>query len=81
MYIAVGYQLDHSTGGLPVMNKLIPFLKSRPALIYLVLFLLMIGPALLLFPAAESDSQTGMIVFSGLVILANLAAVFPLKTM
>jgi len=62
------------------MNKINHFLKSHPAFIYLGIFLLMTVPALLLFPAAESNSQAGMIIFSGLVILANLAAVFPLKT-
>jgi len=40
----------------------------------------MIIPALLLFPAAEGENQIGMIIFLGLVILANLAAIFPLKS-
>jgi len=59
------------------MNKITAFLRSNPALYYLVVFLLMIIPALLLFPAAEGENQIGLIVFLGLVILANLAAVFP----
>ena len=62
------------------MNKIIRFLRSHPALNYLVIFLLMIVSALLLFLAAESGWQTGMFVFLGLVILANLAAVFPLNS-
>ena len=59
------------------MNKIISYLKSHPALLYLAVFLLMIIPAILLFPAAEGENQIGLIVFLGLVILANLAAVFP----
>jgi NADH:ubiquinone oxidoreductase subunit 3 (subunit A) len=62
------------------MKKIMPFLKSRPALYYLILFLVMIVPALLLFPAAEGDNQLGMITFLGLVILANLTAVFPFNS-
>jgi len=41
---------------------------------------LMIIPALLLFPAAEGENQIGLIVFLGLVILANLAAVIPFNS-
>ena len=59
------------------MNKITAFLRSNPALYYLAVFLLMIIPALLLFPAAEAENQVGMIIFLGIVILANLAAVFP----
>ena len=62
------------------MNKIILSLRSYPALCYLVVFLLMIIPALLLFPAAEGENQIGMIIFLGLVILANLAAIFPYKS-
>jgi preprotein translocase subunit SecY len=58
------------------MNKIISFLKSSPALFYLVIFLLLIMPALLLFPAAEVDSQVGMGTLLSLVILANLASIF-----
>ena len=59
------------------MNKIIHSLKSHPALYYLVVFLLMIIPALLLFPSAKGENQVGMIIFLGLVILANLTAIFP----
>ena len=62
------------------MNKIIQSLRSLPALYYLVVFLLMIIPALLLFFAAEGESQGGMIIFLGFVILANLAAVFPSRS-
>jgi len=62
------------------MKKISTFLKSQPALYYLVVFLLMIIPALLLFPAAEGDNQLGLIIFLGLVVLANLAAVFPVNS-
>ena len=77
MYSAADDKSDHSSGGLPVMNKTTTFLKSHPSLYYLVVFLFMIIPALLLFPAVEGENQIGLIVFLGLVILANLAAVFP----
>ena len=62
------------------MNKISTFLKSQPVLYYLIVFLLMIIPALLLFPAAEGENKIGSIVFLGLVILANLAAVFPFNS-
>ena len=62
------------------MNKIILPLKSHPALYYLVVFLLMIIPALLLFPTAEGENQVGTIIFLGFVILANLAAIFPCKS-
>ncbi len=62
------------------MNKITAFLRSNPALYYLVVFLLMIIPALLLFLAAEGENQIGLIVSLGLVILANLAAVFPFNS-
>ncbi len=58
------------------MKKITTFLKSNPALFYLVVFLVMIVPALLLFPAAEGDSQAGIGILLGLVILANLASIF-----
>jgi hypothetical protein len=58
------------------MKKITLILKSNPALLYLAIFLLLIVPALLLFPAAESDSQVGMEMLLSLVILANLASVF-----
>lgn len=56
------------------MKKIIPLLKNQPALKYLVIFLLMIVPSLLLFTAAESESQIGLSIFLGIVILANLFA-------
>ena len=62
------------------MKMISTFLKSQPALYSLVVFLLMIIPALLLFPAAEGDNQLGLIIFLGLVVLANLAAVFPVNS-
>jgi len=62
------------------MKKIIASLKSHPALNYLVVFLLMIIPALLSFSAAEGNNQVGMIIFLGLVILANLAAIFPFNS-
>jgi len=57
------------------MNKITTFRNSRPALYYLMIFLLLIVPALLLFPAAVEESKIGMVIFLGIIILANLAAV------
>jgi hypothetical protein len=57
------------------MNKFFPWLNKRPKLFYLILFLLMIIPGLILFPAAQGDSGIGMAFLLGLVILANVAAV------
>ena len=62
------------------MNKITAFLKSHPVLYYLVVFLLMIIPALLLFLAAEGENQIGMIIFLGVVIMTNLAAVIPFNS-
>lgn len=59
------------------MKKIIMFLKSSPALYFLVIFLLMIISALLLFSAAEGENHPGMVILLGFVIIANLAAVFP----
>ena len=56
------------------------FIRNNPALYSLVLFLMMIGPALLLFPAAQSEGKAGTFIFLGLVILSNLAAAFPIKS-
>ena len=58
------------------MKKIKTFLRSNPALFYLAVFLLMIIPALVLFPAAEGDSQAGIGILLGLVILANTASTF-----
>jgi len=55
------------------MNKFVPWLNKRSKLFYLILFLLMIIPGLILFPAAQGDSEIGMAFFLGLVILANVA--------
>ena len=57
------------------MKKYFPWVNKRSKLIYLTLFLLMIIPGLILFPAAQGDSGIGMAFFLSLVILANVAAV------
>ena len=57
------------------MNKHFPWLNKRSKLFYLALFLFMIVPGLVLFPAAQLDSGIGMAIFLGFVILANFAAV------
>lgn len=58
------------------MNKLILYLKNNPPLYYLIVFLLMIVPALLLFMAAGRDSEAGMLILLGLVVLVNLSNIF-----
>ncbi len=62
------------------MKKITHFLKTRPGLYNLIVFLLMIIPAVLLFQAAKWNDQNGMIFLLGLVILANLFAVFPFNS-
>ncbi|MCJ7733376.1 MAG: hypothetical protein MUP11_02410 [Anaerolineales bacterium] len=57
------------------MNNLIKNLKSNPALLYLVIFLLMILSGILLYPIAAGDNQIGMAVFLGLIVLGNILAV------
>ena len=59
------------------MNRILQNLRSHPARFYLVLFILLIIPALILYPLAESDSQVGMGFFLALIILANGAALLP----
>jgi NADH:ubiquinone oxidoreductase subunit 3 (subunit A) len=58
------------------MNRIIQSIRSHPARFYLVLFILLIIPALVLYPLAESGSQIGMALFLALIILANAAALF-----
>jgi len=62
------------------MKKIKAFLKSHPALYYLLVFLLMIVPALLLFQTAKGENRIGTVIFLGIVIIANLAAVFHYKS-
>jgi hypothetical protein len=62
------------------MKKIKAFLKSHPALNYLLVFLLMIVPALLLFQTTKGENRIGTVIFLGIVIIANLAAVFPFKS-
>jgi hypothetical protein len=56
------------------MKDIIKIIRSYPVRVYLVLFLLLIIPALALYPLAESGSQVGMMLFLVLIILANVAA-------
>jgi hypothetical protein len=58
------------------MNKLIQNIRSHPARFYLVLFLLMILPAIILYSLAMSGSLVGMGFFLALIIAANIAALF-----
>jgi len=59
----------------PRMKKLFPAIRSRPYLFYLILFLLMILPGIILFFAAQSGSSIIIAIFLSLVVLANAAAV------
>ena len=59
------------------MKRILQNLRSHPARFYLVLFILLIIPALLLYPLAESGSQVGMGLFLFLIVLANGAALLP----
>ena len=57
------------------MKKLFPLLLERPAVFYLILFHLMIFPAIILFFAAQAGSAAFMALLLGLVILANMAVI------
>ncbi len=58
------------------MNRIIQSIRSRPARFFLVLFLLLILPALILYPMAESGSQVGMGFALALIVLANIMVLF-----
>jgi len=58
------------------MNRIIKTIRSRPARFFLVLFLLLILPALILYPMAESGSQIGMAFALALIVLANILVLF-----
>jgi len=58
------------------MKRIIQWVQSHSSGFYLVLFILLIVPALVLFPLAESGSSVGMVLFLALIILANAAALF-----
>ncbi|HDD55657.1 MAG TPA: hypothetical protein ENG59_05405 [Chloroflexi bacterium] len=58
------------------MKRIIQWVRSHSSGFYLVLFILLIVPALVLFPLAESGSSVGMALFLALIILANAAALF-----
>jgi hypothetical protein len=57
------------------MKKFTQRLRSHPARTYLALFLLMILPALGLFPLARSGNQIGIGFFLVLIILANIGTI------
>jgi hypothetical protein len=58
------------------MKKLSQQIRAHPARTYLALFLLMILPAVVLYPLGRSGNQVGMGVFLALIILANIATTF-----
>ena len=57
------------------MNQLSSWLNRRPTLFYLIVFILMIVPGIVVFFAAQVGSGIGMAIFLGLVILSNVAVV------
>ncbi len=57
------------------MKDFLAGFRKKPSLVYLVLFLLMIIPALGLYGTAESNQHIGLVILLVFVILANLAAV------
>ena len=56
------------------MKRLLQTIRSHPARFFLILFVLLIIPALVLYPLAESGNQIGMGILLALIILANTAA-------
>jgi len=57
------------------MKRLFPSLSKRPEVFFLILFLVMIFPSILLFLAAQAGNFLFMVLLLGLVILANIAAI------
>lgn len=55
------------------MKKVIGWVRSHPARFYLAAFILMIVPAGLLYPQAQSGGTAGTLIFLMVIILANLA--------
>ena len=59
------------------MKSIINYLRENPAVYSLIIFLGMILPSLLIFTAVEKSNMVFAGLLLGLVVLANLAAVFP----
>lgn len=55
------------------MKKVIDWVRSHPARFYLAAFILMIVPAVILYPLAQSGGSAGTVFFLMIIILANLA--------
>ena len=58
------------------MKRLLTPLREKGKRLYLVLFLVMIIPAVLSYYAAEMENTPLMALFLGLVILANILSLF-----
>jgi hypothetical protein len=58
------------------MKKLLPGLRTKPGLYYLILFLFMILPGIILFFAAQSGRSSLVYVCLIIVVMANAAAMF-----
>ena len=58
-----------------LMKKLFPRLRANPNIFYLVLFILMIVPGLVLFFAVENDSGFWVYICLITVVIANVVAV------
>ena len=57
------------------MKKALLRLRSHPARFYLGAFILMIVPAVLLFPLALAGGTAGMVILLVVIIFSNLAIV------
>jgi len=57
------------------MKQLSSWLNRRPTLFYLIVFIFMIVPGIVVFFTAQASSGIGTAIFLGLVILANVAVV------
>ena len=79
MHLAVGDQFAYPRGGVPVMKTIIDYLRKNLAVYYLIIFLGMVLPSLLIFTAVERSNTIVAVLMLCLVILANIAVVFPLK--
>ena len=75
MCAALYYQPYDHHRSIPDMKQLSSRLNLRPTLFYLIVFLLMIVPGIVVFFAAQAGSGIGAAVLLALVILANVAVI------
>lgn len=58
------------------MKRILDQIHRRPGVYYLMVFLMLLVPSLLLYPAADAGSRGGMVTLLVLIVLANLFSIF-----